>query len=222
MGWLKPTGATASFFLTGSSYTYKKGETILRAEDMPSGVYYLQRGYVKVYSVTPDGTENIYCFLQAGGLFPARWEFVPQTNNKLNYQALSPVIVWRKSNPEFESLRNADITASNEMLDVDMAVISMLTSRISNLEHTDSYARVIVRLIDLSNAFGVQEGINTVLQIPLTHYDLAHTINMSRETTSRDLKKLKEKGLVSEHSHIITIHGVSKLEQELDIYYANK
>jgi len=222
MGFLKPTGKIAKFFKTSQQYTYRKGEIILRPEDIPSGTYYVERGFIKCYSITPDGTENIYVIFQAGDIFPARWHFVEDADNKLFYEAITSVVLHRKLLTVFEGFYSSDLEAALEMQNANLIIINILARRIENLEHTKAYARVILRLLGLADGFGKKNGNKVVLDIPITHYDFAHTINMSRETASRELEQLQRKKLITEKNHIVTINDLEKLEDELEEFYLNK
>ena len=50
------------WFAGGTKVSFKKGEIILRPEDKPDDVYLILDGYVKAYSLTRMGDENIRVF----------------------------------------------------------------------------------------------------------------------------------------------------------------
>lgn len=222
MGWLDASGKIATLFKTGQQYRYRKGEVILRPEDIPSGIYYVEKGFIKTYSITLDGSENIYLFFRAGDMFPGHWQFFQGDEYKLYYEAISPVVLRRKPMAEYEALTTTDIEAATELQKVLLEVVTVLTQRIENLEHTNAYARVLLHLLGLATVFSKQKEGQAIIEVPLTHYDFAHSINMSRETASRELEKLKKKNLITEKRHIITVTDVKKLREEFETFYENK
>src|SRR3989344_193941 len=53
--------------------TYKKGETILRSDDNPQGVYYIKKGFVKMDSIFENGREITLNIFKPGAYFPMTW-----------------------------------------------------------------------------------------------------------------------------------------------------
>jgi CRP-like cAMP-binding protein len=45
------------FFAQFKPLTYKKGQVILRPEDKIEYIYFIEKGYVKFYYISPDGKE---------------------------------------------------------------------------------------------------------------------------------------------------------------------
>ena len=57
MDFFKDTHKITDFFKGGQEFIYRKGEIILRDGDTPSGVYYIENGFVKAYSINIDATQ---------------------------------------------------------------------------------------------------------------------------------------------------------------------
>lgn len=77
-------------------------------------------------------------------------------------------------------------------------------------------------MLFLADRFGVKKGKKIIIEAPLTHSDVAMSINMTRETASRDLEELKRKGLVEYKNHLFTIKNMKRLREELAKYYEVK
>jgi len=221
MSMVKDANKISAFFGTSREYPYRKGDVILRAGDIPSGVYFIEKGYVKMYSVMLDGSENLYLIHKPGELFPGPWVFGYETGN-LTFEAITPVTIRRKSKEESLAFLRSNPDATREALDMAIFIIDVLFRRIENLELTNSFSRVTKRLLILSKRFGAGDGPRITLTVPLTHTNIANSINMSRETVSRELELLKRKKIITEKNHIITIEDVEKLENELIDYYEKK
>ncbi len=221
MGFFKDTHKITTFFNTSQEYSFRKGEVILRAGDIPSGVYYIEKGFVKVYSVMLDGSENLYLIHKPGEVFPGPWIFGYETGN-VTFEAVTEVLIRRKPKDEVLAYLDSDPDATREALEKAIFIIDVLFNRIENLELTSSFTRVVKRLLILSHRFGMRSGLKVTLSVPLTHTNIANSINMSRETVSRELEQLKRKNIITEKNHIITIENISDLENELVAYYEKK
>ncbi len=215
------TGELYTFFNTSKKYIYKKGEVILRAEDVPSGVYYIESGFVKAYSLNIDGTENIHVLLKPGEIFPRNWTFDKNPEN-VSFEAITTVTTRRQPKHDFLELLKTNINALHEVFEMTIDFMDILVNRINNLEFTSSYARVINRLLMLAERFGEKDGNRVTILAPITHSIIANTINISRETASRELDKLKKKGSITEVNHIIVIKDLQKLTDELTTFFEHK
>jgi CRP/FNR family transcriptional regulator len=211
----------SEYFSQSKQYPYKKGEIILRPDDTPSGVYYLEKGYIKSYSITENGDENLLVILKSGELFPLRWIF-GYTRRKIFYEAIAPVTLRRMPKDDFVRFIDANPLATHELLQNIMAKYNVYVERIENLELTNAYPRVIKRLLSLAERFGKKTDTAIILEAPIKHNDIASSINMSRETASRELETLKKKGIIDDKNHIITIKNKELLENELIEYMKKK
>jgi len=217
ISFFKQTKKLVNFFETSQKYLYQKGEIILRDGDMPSGIYYIEKGFVKVYSLQLDGSENLHVILVPGEVFPRNW-ILGNYYEHVSFEAITPVVLRRKTRQSFIALLDSDKDAIREVFKMSIDFMDVLINRIENLEFTTSYPRVINRLLLFSKRFGQRNGNEVKFAAPLTHTNIANSINMSRETASRELEKLKTKNLIEEKNHIITIKDITKLEKELTSY----
>ncbi len=209
------------FFKTSPKYLYKKGEYIIRAGDQPSGVYFIEEGFVKVSSLTLDGSENVHLILKNSEIFPREMIFdIPPEN--VSFEAMTAVTLRRKPKESFRELIDSDTDALREAFHLAGAFLEIFTDRIDNLELTYSYPKTIDRLLKLSKRFGKYNGNEVTFEAPITHSVLAASINMSRETVSRELEKLKRKGIITEERHFIVIKDYKKLNEEFENYFVNK
>lgn len=209
------------FFSKRKSLQYKHGEIVIRAGDSPSGVYFIEKGFVKVYAIEQNGEENLHIVYKEGELFPLIWTFTDKVKD-LYYQAVGKVILKRLSREEFIEFIKKTPDVSVELIKKLISIIDVHADRIENLEISRSYPRMIWRILFLSQRFGAQKGKQIVIEAPLTHHDIAMSINMTRETASRDFEALRKKGLIEYKNHLLVIKDLRKLKHELSLYYESK
>ena len=102
--------ALGSFFLQFKQLSYKKRETVLRADDTPQGVYFIKKGYVRVYSISKEGQELTLFILKPNDFFPVRWSITADPI-RYSYEALVPTELCRAPREKFVSFlkENPDI-----------------------------------------------------------------------------------------------------------------
>lgn len=195
----------ADLFANSKLYHFKKSEIILRPDDTPSGVYLIESGYVRIYSLSEDGTEKIHIIYKKGDLFPYFWIFEGKPLTKY-YEAMEDVTAKRVSKDDFLNFIHKDPTAFSELIQRLIKVINIYENRIDSLGFTKTFERLISQLIFLAQEYG---------PIPITHKDLAASIAMTRESVSRGLELLEKKNLIHYEGHLIVVNDIEKLREEL-------
>jgi CRP-like cAMP-binding protein len=82
------------------------------------------------------------------------------------------------------------------------------------LEYKSAHERVAYRLVFLASRFGKRRGSSVVIDAPLTHEFISESINLSRETVSRQIEKLENENLISRKDGQIIIMDIDKLSKE--------
>jgi CRP-like cAMP-binding protein len=77
-----------------------------------------------------------------------------------------------------------------------------------------AYARLITEVLITAKRFGERKANDSIVS-SLSETDLAMRAGLTRETVSREMKRLKEKGLVEVRRNEIMVPDLAKLEEEL-------
>ncbi|MBI4080631.1 MAG: Crp/Fnr family transcriptional regulator [Candidatus Levybacteria bacterium] len=199
------------FFTQLKRQSYKKGEILIRADDNPPGVFYLKEGYVKEYAISKKGDELVINIFKPIAFFPMSWA-INDTPNEYFFEAMTDLEVWRAPREETITFikSNPDVLY-NLMSRVYKGTDGILT-RMTYLMSGNAYARLITELIIHAKRFG--KGQNMVA-LDISEKDLAAQSGMTRETVSREIKILKDKGLVDINKSRLVIKELQKLEGEL-------
>jgi CRP-like cAMP-binding protein len=203
-------------FFKGQPLSFSKGEIILGNDTEPNGVYFIGSGYIKVYSISDTGNEYVHIIYGHGELFPFSWAYLGIEPDGLFFEALTSCSLWRMSREWFEKSLLADVQLSYDM-GVQLAQqFRMYSDRLENLEYQVAKQRVIYRLLFLASRFGVKDDTgNILIDVPLTHELIAHSINLSRETVSRQLEKLEHSKLIRQTGHQIICLDIDALVSKL-------
>lgn len=204
------------FFLKYPSKTYKKGQMILNMDVLEHPyLYYIEKGYIRVYTLLPTGTQKTYIFYKPGEGFPIIWTF-NHINKHLFYEAMDPVVLRKIPRSEFMDFIEDKPEVLFEVIHRIVDIHNIYVDRVDNLEYSNSYARLISRLLFLGTRFGEEKENEVIIRIPMTHADIANTIALTRETVSRDMEKLLKKGLIGKSKHLIVLKDILKLKEELE------
>lgn len=71
-------------------------------------------------------------------------------------------------------------------------------------------------LIRLSNSYGISQENGILIDVPMTNQDLANFCGTARESVSRMLSDLRDKGIISVERKKIFIHNIEYLKKEID------
>ncbi len=195
-----------ALFHSGKQLKYQKNETILRARETPRGVYLIDSGAIKIYSLSKQRNEHIHHIFGPGDYFPIIWPF-RRSIRSLYYETVGPTTLWLIPRETFRTFIDSNPDVMADVLDELIDRYHVYSGRIDNLLYSDARERSAYRLMSLAGRFGTKTRQGIVIDVTLTHTDLAHSINMTRETFGRTLGRLQQKGIIGyddRHRMVIT------------------
>jgi CRP/FNR family transcriptional regulator len=193
---------------------YKKGETLIRADDDPQGIFCLRKGYVRQYTISKSGFELTLHILRPISYFPMVWA-VNGTPNVYFFEALTPVEVGRAPRDQVVNFIKDKPTVIFELLSELIEDYAESLKRIEHLVFSDAYRRVISVLLYIAKHFGEESSNGVVVYHRFTQQDIATLVGVARETASNEMVRLEKKGLVKYVNHSILFQNIKKLELEL-------
>lgn len=205
-----------TIFKNGRKLSYERDAIIIRAEDTPSGVYYIVSGWVKVYTLNKDKEPSIIMTLFPGDVFPCAWALTG-TMHQANFAALDNTELLRVSTARFKAAIKTQPTFSQDILQVFAHHFFRLTNEVNNLQYRSAREKVVLRLLSLAENFGRKENNKVVIRKHIPNEYIARSTNMTRETTSREMSRLTRKRLIRHTEEHIIIPDISELKRELEI-----
>lgn len=202
------------FFRKYKKHSYKKGEMLIRADDEPQGTMYLTTGRVKAYTISRKGEEVIVNIFKEGSFFPMSWA-VSDSPNTYFYEALTEVELWRAPKNDVVVFLRSEPDVLFDLLRRVYIGVDGVLQRMSYLMGEDAYTRLIAELVITAKRFGEKTG-DGGIELKTSEKDLAAQTGLTRETVSREIKKLKDKNLITLHRDIVLIRSLSSLENELE------
>lgn len=189
------------------------GSMILDAEDRRDDVYFVLAGEVRASSFTATGREVRFTTLSAGeafGIFAAI-DGLPRSTNII---AATKARVARLTAAEFRDWIDTDASFRNAILAHLVARLRALSEQITRLTAYSAEQRLVAELLARAEPDASDPDRATVVPLP-TQSELATLILGHREQVSRDLRRLKEAGLVRQDSGALAILSIAGLRARL-------
>lgn len=173
--------------------SFQAGETIFGEGEPVHAFYFVRRGAVKVYRLSPDGREQVLHHLGEGHSFAEA-----AVLSMSAYPAHAVAVAAETELVEIGARRFLQLFREEPRLSAAMvSSLSMwlisLTERVEELSVASASARLAHYLLRLPSR--VEEGL-VVLELPLARKELAAHLAITPETLSRLLRRWREAGLL--------------------------
>ena len=171
------------------------GRGFQHADRYHSRVYFLCRGVVALFTVTKQNPRKILFFLGAGKLLNHN-VFDTKPGN-LYAEGMTDAMLLSIPREQFRAMVSASPTLSAALFAHYETDLWRMSHQLKNTAGYLSVERKLaIKLLKLSQDFGVPCGEGTAISFPLTVTQTAEFVGLPRETTSRACKKLAEMGLI--------------------------
>lgn len=187
-----------------------KGQTF-GVRDADSGhAYLLKKGRMRSLRKTPDGREVALDILAPGDIVGAT-AIVSGGADSERFEALEPCLVCRIRGEVLQDLleRNGKIGLS-VMHRVGLRK-RKIESRLLDMVFCTVPVRVARLLTELAEKFGHQTSEGTLIDLKLTHREIADLVGANREAVSRALTGLVDEGAIAYRGKLILLLDSGKL-----------
>lgn len=210
------TDTIRRLFLRGQTVKFEKGDVIFGSDKEPDGVYFLREGFVKAYTISDEGHEYLHLIYGKEELFPLTWAYLGIFPDGMFFESISDSTALRISRFWFLQYLQTDPTMSLA-LSMHLAFqYHIYNQRVDNLEYKKAGDRIAYRLLFLAYRFGRREGDTIVIEAPITHEVFANTINLARESVSREMERLEKQGIIEKSgNHPLIIKDVKALADSI-------
>jgi len=196
---------------------YPAGQTLFHMGDDGGSLHLIERGRVKVTIPSDSGEELILAILGAGDLLGELSLF----DGKPRSATVSAL-----EETETLCLRREDLLAlMRDRFDLVEKILAVLARRIRDTDmlladrsFLDITSRLAKKILDLGDAFGIREGGTVRIGVKVTQTDLASMIGATRESINKQLKALRDQGLVRISGGMIEILNRERLVRKARIF----
>lgn len=201
-------------FKGGKHIELSSGQVITRPEDPIPGIFYIEQGYVKVYSLAEDGREMVILFLKAGEIFSLQWLFDGVKRN-IYYSALGDVHLLRISQDTLTEMVKRDTDLLVHVCRLLAHNLRLMSDAYICLTYPNAQTRILAWILYMGKRVGVKRGTKVTIRLPITQEDIASALGITRETVSRGIAKLVRDGDIEYRKRTIIIGEYDRLAAEM-------
>jgi len=188
---------------------FKRKQVIFMPGDPSDRLFLLKSGLVKISKVTREGKELTLMFLSQGDIFGelAVVDGAPRNTMGEAYEDSVVCVLTRADFLDFMMSRPK----------VALRVTGLISSRRRKLENKiddlifkGAHSRLAGLFLQLANDFGVRDSRGTIINLKLTHREMANLIGSTRETVSFALLDLKKERMIeTDGKRVVILNNAS-------------
>ncbi|OQY08901.1 MAG: hypothetical protein B6I28_04000, partial [Fusobacteriia bacterium 4572_132] len=152
---------------------YKKSEILFWKGDLGDALYIIKKGKIKITELFENGREKILTIFTDGD-FLGEMAIIDGEKRSASAEAIEESEVYVLYKKDFLEILQSNFVITMEILQILSKRVRYLNKEIRILTFGDVYERFMELLIDLSNKYGKKENNRIVININLTHMELAN------------------------------------------------
>ncbi|HKK09604.1 MAG TPA: Crp/Fnr family transcriptional regulator [Bacteroidales bacterium] len=188
----------------------RQSENIYLPGDSAHSIYFLKEGKVKISSYSEEGKELTHAILGPGELFGEQAIMGEKVQAQVA-EATEDALVCSISVKEFERFMEQNPQLNLNVTKLVGFRLKKVRSRLEALWFKKAPDRVKQVLKDLAEEHGRRVGDEVVIELKLTHQDLANLSATTRQTVTTIMNQLEKEGLLDYDRKRILIHEPQKL-----------
>lgn len=202
----------------GKAFTFRAGQVVFMAGEDSNRVFFIVRGRVKIYRLTPNGSSVTVAIRHPGEIFGLA-EVLCDSERLCFAEALEELEVLELKNKDFEAMLLEDPAFARKIAGILAKRLREAETTIYEMVYYQAPSRLARLLLKLASCCGqaapqlIPQGIK--LGIRLSHREIAEMIGTSRQTVTSILNAMvREKAIDVQYKEIIVLDR-EKLERWL-------
>jgi CRP/FNR family transcriptional regulator, cyclic AMP receptor protein len=177
-----------------------------------TNIYFIDTGSVRLTKPSPDGRSFVILALLGEGdlLGDAAWEF---GTHDCSAETLEESRIYQLSRETLEVFVRENPRFALRLVQVVGMRLKQAQERIEDLVFRQVPSRVAKLLINLAENHGKMTPSGIVLDVPLTHQEIADFVGSSRVTVTQVLNRFRSRNWVGIKSKKVTIRNLAALEE---------
>jgi CRP/FNR family transcriptional regulator len=193
-------------------HTLRRKQVLWMPGDSADRVYFVRTGIMKVSKVTEEGRELTLQFHIKGDLFGEVAAFSPGLHETMS-EAYEDTALYSLSRDEFLRFMRTWPEVALRVTGLVFERRKRLESRVGGLLFKTAHARLASLFLDLAADFGVRDSRGVIINLKLTHKEMASLIGATRETVSFAILDLRKDGLIQTEAKRVVILDEGRLRE---------
>jgi CRP-like cAMP-binding protein len=194
----------------------KAGSVLFQEKDSVEYVYLLLKGSISLGRVHLRGKDFILKILNDQELIMEYQLFKSNPRYQFYAKTLTDCDMILIKKEQFEEFLLNDSEAMNALVSWLSTGYLKAQMKCQDLIMNGKKGGLYSILIRLCNTYGVKNDDGILIDLPLTHQELANLTFGTREVIQRALKDLREKGIIDYDNQKFTIKKLNYLKEEVD------
>lgn len=196
--------------------TYKKGEHVFWEEESGDELYLIKSGVVKIYR-NELSREIILAVFRDGDYFGEMAVLENIKTRSASAKVLETTSLYVLKRSDFISLLHDNLHITMKMLESSLARLRQANELITDLTILNARKRMIRMLLRLSEQHGSLTSNGILINLKLTHQQLAHMTGTVRETVTKTLLELQDLHLIQVDKKKIIITDIDRLKKLFEV-----
>ncbi len=205
------------FFSQYKPLQYKPRSVISLACDTSSSIFYIKNGFLRVFRISEQGEELTLTILKPKDFFPLTFGMINSSRHSYYLEAITSLEIWKVNIDQFHQFINNEPEVYLELTKKVFVRFNDIVSKMEYLVFNNAHTKIMATIISCAQKFGEKYGDDILINVPLTHKDIATLVGITRETTSLEMKKLEKLGYITRHGKCMIVKNLNKLEKEIKI-----
>jgi CRP/FNR family cyclic AMP-dependent transcriptional regulator len=189
-------------------------EYISYAEDMDV-IFIVKKGKVKISYLSEDGREMTIMVLSSGDIY--------SRHSQALVRAVTKTEIWQFTGRDFSEILDKDPLIARRLIVILGRILRQTNEVVKNLAFEEVGVRLARFILDQGQEYGVEDKQQTVIEMELTHEDIATLTATSRQTVTSILSRMEKDGIISTGKKQLIILNKEKLEETAKyILHTNK
>jgi len=194
--------------------TYAAGELLYSPRNPVETLFILKRGRVRVFRVSADGRALTTAIISPGTIF-GEMVLLGQHMHDSFAEALDETVVCVMGRPDVHRFLMADARIAARIAEILGQRLVDMEQRLSDSHFKSAHQRVAGTLVTLAGPQRRQHLLGRAPVIALTHEQIASLAGTSRETTTKVLGELADRGLIRLARGRVTVLDVRHIDAEV-------
>lgn len=190
-----------------------KGHILVFANDEPKNTFYLAKGLVRQYDLSYRGDEIVVNVFKPGTFFPMSWA-MNRSPNEYFFQAAEDCDIYVADPDDAVHFLKENPDVLFDLLSRVYSGTDGMMRRMVHLMGGSAKGRLMYEILIQCRRFGEIKP-DSSCSITVSEHELAALAGLSRETVSREMRKLINDGFVTTHRGQITVNNLDSFETKL-------
>lgn len=193
---------------------YKKGTIIFFEGDSGDDFFIIKSGLVKIYRID-EFKEIILALFRDGDFFGDMALIHKEMKRSATAETLEPTTLYILQRAEFVRFLERVPQLTLRLLETVSERLRKANEQIEDLTFLDVRTRIYKMILRLADEYGIRQQNRTIVNIKLTHQQVANMVGTVRESVTKVYLELQDENIISIRNKMITILDMKRLQDKL-------